>query len=64
MSQVILKDYMHRIIGYIDTDASGKKTVRDEMRRIKGYYDPKTNITMDEMHRIVGYGDLLASLIR
>lgn len=54
---------MNRIIGYIDVNSSGLQTLRDSMSRIKGYYDPKTNQTMDSMHRIVGRGNILISLL-
>lgn len=64
MAQQILRDNMHRIIGYIDTDGNGKQTGRDFMHRIVGYYYPSDNTTRDSLNRIVGYGNLLASLIR
>lgn len=63
MAQQVLKDAMNRIIGYIDTDSSGKQTIKDSMNRIKGYYDPKSNQTKDSMNRIVGTGNLLTTLL-
>ena len=63
MAQQILKDKNFRIIGYIDTDSSGKQTIKDPNFRIKGYYDPKANQTKDLNFRIVGSGNLLATLL-
>lgn len=63
MATQTLKDSSHRIIGYIDTDSSGKQTIKDASHRIKGYYDPNTNKTKDSSHRIVGTGNLLTSLL-
>jgi len=63
MAQEVLKDANYRIIGYIDTDLSGKQTIRDAHFRIKGYYDPKTNHTKDSHFRLVGQGNLLTSLL-
>lgn len=63
MAQQVLKDASFRIIGYIDTDSSGKQTIKDSSFRIKGYYDPKTNQTKDSSFRIIGTGNLLTTLL-
>lgn len=63
MTRQTLKDSRFRIIGYIDTDTSGKQTARDHRFHIVGYYDPRANITKNERFAIVGHGNLLASLI-
>ncbi|WP_198086379.1 hypothetical protein [Variovorax sp. E3] len=64
MNRQILRDRLSLIIGFIDTDPRGKQTGRDASSRIVGYYDPRTNKTMDAQSRIIGSGNLLASLIR
>lgn len=63
MSTEVIKDFYNRIIGYVETDASGNKVGKDFYRRIVGYYDKKLNVTKDFYNRIVGRGDLLSSLI-
>ena len=63
MGRIALKDAGFRIIGYIDTDASGKQTALDAGFRIVGYYDPKANVTKDASYRIIAHGNTLASLI-
>lgn len=63
MTRQTLKDSRYRIIGYIDTDSSGKQTARDHRFRIVGYYEPSADITRNAHFTIVGHGNLLASLI-
>lgn len=63
MARTEIKDRTYRIIGYIDTDASGKQTALDAGFRHVGYYDPRTNQTKDAAYRIVGTGNQLSSLI-
>ena len=61
-NQEILRDFYGKIIGYIDTDTFGNKTIRDKYRKIIGYYDKKSNVTRDFYRRIVGRGDQSALL--
>lgn len=63
MARQTLKDKKFNIIGYIDTDPSGKQTIKDGKFNIKGYYDPKTNKTKDSKFNIVGTGNLLTTLL-
>ena len=44
-------------VGFIDTDASGNKTVMDFSRKILGYYDASRNVTTNFYRSIVAYGD-------
>lgn len=57
MNQEILRDFYGKIIGYIETDNIGNKTIRDKYRKILGYYDKRANVTRDFYRRIVGKGD-------
>ena len=59
----VIKDKNYRIIAYISTDISGKKTIKNASYQLLGYYDPKTNVTKDASYKIIGYGDLLMTLI-
>jgi hypothetical protein len=63
MTQNILKDKNHIVIGYIETDSTGKQTVKDKNHYIKGYYDPKADVTKDNNHNIVGPENLLKTLL-
>jgi hypothetical protein len=58
-----LTDDRYRTIGYIDTAADGMQTAKNARLLIVGYYDPRTNLTLDDRLRTVGSGNLLASLI-
>jgi hypothetical protein len=64
MGRIALKDQSYKIIGYIDTDASGKQTALDASYKKVGYYDPRTDKTQDGSFRIIGSGNQLAALIR
>ena len=63
MEKQIIRDFYHRIIGYIYTDKDGNKTVRDFYNRLLGRYDKKLNVTRDFYNRVIGHGDLTASLL-
>ena len=63
MTQQVLKDKNNIVIGYIETDSTGKQTVKDKNYYIKGYYDVKTNVTKDNNHNIIGHGNLLSTLL-
>lgn len=58
-----IRDYIGRIIGYVETDGNGNKTVRDFNNRILGYYDAKQNVTRDFYNRIIARGDAAVGLI-
>ena len=64
MERITLKDSRFRIIGYVDIDSNGNKTLRNEKFQILGYYKANQNITQDSSFRIVGRGDILTSLLR
>ena len=63
MKQQVLKDKYFRIIGYINTDSSGRQTLKNAHFKILGYYDPKTNKTKDYQFRPIGTGNLLMTLL-
>lgn len=63
MPDQILRDKSNRMIGKIRTLSNGKMEIRDASNRLKGTYDPKTNITRDSSNRMVGKGNLLTTLL-
>ena len=63
MAKETIRDFYGRIIGYIESDASGNKTVRDFYRRIVGKYDANLDVTRDFYGRIIGKGDLSTLLL-
>ena len=63
MNEEIIKDFYGRIIGYIQTQPNGDKTVRDFYRRILGSYNKATNTTRDFYGRIVARGDQSSMLL-
>lgn len=63
MRRQTLKDKDSRVIGYIDTHASGIQVAKDTTLRILGFYDPKTGVTRDANYRAVASTNILVSLI-
>ena len=63
VSKELIRDRTGKIIGRIDTDQYGNKTVRDFYGKIKGRYKKTSNTTIDFYGRIVSYGDATASLL-
>lgn len=59
-----LKNALHHVIGYLDTDQGGRQTLLSPNYHKLGYYDPHTNLTKDEFHHTVGYGNLLTTLLK
>ena len=59
----VIKDFGGRILGYIDIDDKGNKTVRDFYRKILGYYDKQLDVTRDFYKRIISRGDMSSALI-
>jgi hypothetical protein len=59
-----LTDAQFNTIGYIDTDARGKQTAKTPSFEIVGYYDPRTNWTVDRHCCRVSSGNTLAWLLR
>ena len=59
----VIKDFHGRIIGFIETDSQGNKTVRDYYRRILGFYNKKLNVTQDFNKRVVATGDVCANFL-
>ena len=62
-SRETIRDWTGEIIGFIDTDNEGNKTVRDFYGRITGRYDKRFNVTRDFYGRIVAQGDQSAMMI-
>lgn len=62
MDKLTLRDNCGRIIGTIETDSNGNKTVRSVTGRILGYYKKNTNVTTDVTGRIITRGDASAML--
>ena len=63
MATDYLRDDHYRIIGSIETEASGKQIARDAHYRRLGEYDPRTNQTRDASYRILGTGNQLSALV-
>lgn len=58
-----LQDNNHHVIGYIDTEFSGRQTLRDSNNHVLGYYEPKWDVTQNSNHHVIGHGNLLTTLL-
>lgn len=63
MEKEFIRDFYGKILGSVETDNKGDKTVRDFYGRILGYYDKANNVTRDFYKKIIGRGDQAVSLI-
>ncbi len=63
MDTTIIRDFYGRIIGKIETDSNGNKTIRNFYGVILGRYDARTNTTRDFYGRVVANGDASTMLI-
>lgn len=59
-----LTDADLKTIGYIETDARGKQTAKTAQFVTVGYYDPRTNWTVDRRCCRVSSGNTLLALIQ
>ena len=59
-----IKDWQGKILGWVETDSSGNKILRDFPGRILGKYNRSLDITQDFYGRTVAKGDCLMMLLR
>ena len=58
MESMTVRRFSGQIVGTIETDSCGNKTVRDFGGRILGYYRSSRDATVDFGGRIIAYGDV------
>ena len=63
MGKETIAEYSGRVIGTIETDSSGNKTVRNFSGTILGYYKKSMNATTDYTGKILYRGDASAALL-
>lgn len=63
MNKQTIRDWRGTILGYIETDNKGNKTVRDFYNVILGRYNAITNITTDFSGRKLTDGDTASALL-
>lgn len=63
MGVTMLRNIHYRVLGYIEQESDGTLTIKDSNYRVKGYYDPKQNVTKDSNYRVVAHGNLLTTLL-
>ena len=63
MQTVTLKDYSGKVLGYIEVENNGNKTVKNFYKQVLGYYDADRNVTLNFYKQIVARGDMCSMLI-
>ena len=58
-----LRNANGKLIGWIETESSGKQTGRGATGAPLGYFDAKNNVTRDVKGKRIGTGNHLATLI-
>jgi len=63
LSRQVIKDRNDRVLGYIETLASGRQKATDRDSRLLGWFDPERNITTDAADRTLAKANVLSGLI-
>ncbi len=64
MQRMDIRNAVGAIIGFIDQEANGDKTIRNKYGAIVGYYRKNDNTTRDANGRIIARGDACAMLLK
>lgn len=64
VDRYVLKNKNYHIIGYVDTDSSGRQVILNEYHHKLGEYDPRTNTTVNERYYRIASGNLLTTLLK
>jgi hypothetical protein len=63
MFRKTLRDRNQHVIGYIDTEFSGRQCLRDSNNHVLGYYEPSRDQTVDRNNHVIGNGNILTTLL-
>ena len=58
-----IKDFYGRVIGTVEEESNGDKTIKDFYGRPLGYYKKGRNVTTDFYGRVVASADQLTTLL-
>lgn len=64
MKRETLRDASFNIVGYVETDDMGNKTVRDPSFQTKGFYSKGSNVTQDSSFKNLAWGDQTRILLK
>lgn len=63
MNRETIRDYMGRILGYIDHEPNGNLTARGSNGTYLGFYDKFTDTTRDSSGRLLYQGNMVTMLL-
>ena len=58
MERQMIRQFSGKIVGFIDVDSNGDKTVRAFSGMILGYYRKNRDVTTDFYGKIIAWGDI------
>ncbi len=64
MKNEIIRDINFNVIGHVQTDANGNKTVRDPSFTTKGFYSKGSDVTQDSSFKNIAWGDQTRILLK
>ena len=64
MKTETIRDINFNVLGYVETDARGNKTVRDPSFNTKGFYSKGSNVTQDSSFKNLAWGDQTRILLK
>ena len=64
MQRKPIQEWTGRIIGWLQVESNGDKTLTDFQGSILGYYHVNNDYTTDFYGRIIGWGDQLMTLLQ
>jgi hypothetical protein len=64
MKRETLRDASFNIVGYVETDDRGNKTVRDPSFQTKGFYSKGSDVTQDSSFKNLAWGDQTRILLK
>ena len=59
-----IRDVNFKILGYVETDRNGNKTIRDASFNTKGFYSKGSNVTQDKSQNNLAWGDQSKLLLK
>jgi hypothetical protein len=63
MERLRILNTRNQVVGYIEQMSDGRQRALDAHFHVVGYYDPRTNRTLNEKFSAVGIGNSLAALV-
>ncbi|MBQ7699627.1 MAG: hypothetical protein IJT49_04710 [Clostridia bacterium] len=64
MKEIVIRKTNFQIVGYVQVESNGDKTVTDYYRRVLGSYDAASDTVRDFQGRVIARGDAAVILLK